>query len=382
MKEFNKYQITYFVRFLGDAFFYPFFALYLSYLGATNVEMGIILMILPLVALFVNPLWSMFSRNVNDNRLFLRILPILEGILVTVLVMVNQIPLIPMLTVILAIVGQPIYILLDSFTSIYTKKTNSPYGNIRLYGSLAYGLATIASGFLIAKIGYEYTFMIAAFFMVLGAILMGWIMPLDIQDDVELNVKSDVKVLSHNKNYIKFAIYYVITLGIIFGADNFLSVYFNTFNLNADGFGWVSFYFVIGEILVLSLLSKFGANISTKSILIVIVLTNALRFFIYGIDLPLWAYIAFSVIRSVSMGGMLYITIRYIVEITEPKNVTLGILIFSSVRSLFTAIVTFLGGIITEYQGYRLFYIIAGFIALSALIYIDYQKQPNAKNML
>lgn len=378
MKEFNKYQITYFVRFLGDAFFYPFFALYLKYLEVPNKDIGLILMILPLVALFVNPLWSMFARNVNDNRLFLRILPILEALAVIMLVLIDQKPFIPIVTVMLAIVGQPIYILLDSFTSIYTKKYKMPYGNIRLWGSLAYGLATIASGFLIGRIGYEQTFFIAAFFMIMGALLMNWIIPIDISDDIELNVKSDISILSHNNYYIKFAIFYVITLGMIFGADNYLSLYFNEFGLEADGFGWVSFYFVIGEILVLSLLSKYGHNISTRLILVAIVLTNAARFIFYGIDLPLWAYIAFSIIRSVSMGSMLYITIRYITEITEPRNVTLGILIFSSVRSLFTALVTSAGGFITDYYGYRTFYLLAGFIALLALFFIDYRKQTTA----
>ena len=374
MKEYRKYQITYFFRFVGDAFFYPFFALYLKYLNVPNKDLGIILMILPLAALFVNPLWSMLSRNVNDNRLFLRILPVIEAISVIILVSLNQLSWIPLVVIMIAIVGQPIYVLLDSFTSIYTKKTNTSYGNIRLWGSLAYGLATLSSGLLISKIGYEDTFMIAAFFLAIVAILMSWILPIDLTGDENLNTKSDIKVLGHNKNYIKFALFYVITLGIMFGGDNYLSLYFQTFGLDADGFGFVTFVFVIGEILVLALLSKFGDKLSTRSILVAIALANGLRFLYYGFDLPLWSYIAFSFIRSISMGSMLYITVRYITEITEPKNVTLGILIFSSVRSLFTALITMAGGFLTEYYGYRLFYVLSGVIALSALFFIDYKN--------
>jgi PPP family 3-phenylpropionic acid transporter len=374
MKEYRKYQITYFFRFVGDAFFYPFFALYLKYLNVPNKDLGIILMILPLTALFVNPLWSMLSRNVNDNRLFLRILPVIEAISVIILVSLNQLSWIPLVVIMIAIVGQPIYVLLDSFTSIYTKKTNTSYGNIRLWGSLSYGLATLSSGLLISKIGYEDTFMIAAFFLAIVAILMSWILPIDLTGDENLNTKSDIKVLGHNKNYIKFALFYVITLGIMFGGDNYLSLYFQTFGLDADGFGFVTFVFVIGEILVLALLSKFGDKLSTRSILVAIALANGLRFLYYGFDLPLWSYIAFSFIRSISMGSMLYITVRYITEITEPKNVTLGILIFSSVRSLFTALITMAGGFLTEYYGYRLFYVLSGVIALSALFFIDYKN--------
>lgn len=374
MKEYRKYQITYFFRFVGDAFFYPFFALYLKYLNVPNKDLGIILMILPLTALFVNPLWSMLSRNVNDNRLFLRILPVIEAIAVIILVSLNQLSWIPLVVIMIAIVGQPIYVLLDSFTSIYTKKTNTSYGNIRLWGSLSYGVATLSSGLLISKIGYEDTFMIAAFFLAIVAILMSWILPIDLTGDENLNTKSDIKVLGHNKNYIKFALFYVITLGIMFGGDNYLSLYFQTFGLDADGFGFVTFVFVIGEILVLALLSKFGDKLSTRSILVAIALANGLRFLYYGFDLPLWSYISFSFIRSISMGSMLYITVRYITEITEPKNVTLGILIFSSVRSLFTALITMAGGFLTEYYGYRLFYVLSGVIALSALLFIDYKN--------
>lgn len=374
MKEYRKYQITYFFRFVGDAFFYPFFALYLKYLNVPNKDLGIILMILPLTALFVNPLWSMLSRNVNDNRLFLRILPVIEAISVIILVSLNQLSWIPLVVIMIAIVGQPIYVLLDSFTSIYTKKTNTSYGNIRLWGSLSYGVATLSSGLLISKIGYEDTFMIAAFFLAIVAILMSWILPIDLTGDENLNTKSDIKVLGQNKNYIKFALFYVITLGIMFGGDNYLSLYFQTFGLDADGFGFVTFVFVIGEILVLALLSKFGDKLSTRSILVAIALANGLRFLYYGFDLPLWSYIAFSFIRSISMGSMLYITVRYITEITEPKNVTLGILIFSSVRSLFTALITMAGGFLTEYYGYRLFYVLSGVIALSALLFIDYKN--------
>lgn len=378
MKEVSKYQLTYFVRFIGDALFYPFFALYLNSMGISNDQVGWILMILPLVALFANPIWSSLSRNVNDNRHIMRILTILEAITVIVLIQLKQTEYIALAVVILAIVGQPVYVLLDSYTSVFGKKTNYPYGNIRLFGSFSYGVTTIVGGVMIARLGYQETFIAAAVFFALFAVALSWILPLDISSDTELNVKSEPRLLMKNNKFILFAIFYIITLGILFGGDNYLSIYFKSLGVSPDEYGLIMFVFIIFEMLVLWLLSANGYRFKTKTLLITIVLTNALRFFVYGIDLPLLVYITVSLIRSLTMGTMLYITIRYIEEIVVPRNITLGILVFSSFRSLFTAMTTLFGGYMTDALGYRPFYILCGLIALSAVFFIDYRKPKEA----
>lgn len=374
VKEVRKYQLTYFVRFIGDALFYPFFALYLKSMSVPNTQIGLILMILPLVALFVNPIWSSLSRNINDNRHIMRILTILEAITVIVLIQLNQTQFIALAVVVLAIVGQPVYVLLDSYTSVFSKKRSYPYGNIRLFGSFSYGITTIVGGVMIAKLGYEETFIASAVFFALFAVALTWILPLDIEHDTDLNIKSDPKVLLKNNRFIMFAIFYIITLGILFGGDNFLSIYFESLGVTPDQYGLIMFIFIIFEMIVLYYLSANGYKYSTRKLLLVITITNSLRFLIYGFDLPLAVYIGISLIRSLTMGTMLYVTIRYIEEIVLPKNITLGILVFSSFRSLFTAMVTLSGGVITDHVGYRPFYLMAAFIALIALGFIDYQK--------
>jgi PPP family 3-phenylpropionic acid transporter len=339
-----------------------------------NNQIGWILMILPLVALFVNPIWSSLSRNINDNRHIMRILTVLEAITVIVLIQLKQTQFIALAVVVLAIVGQPVYVLLDSYTSVFSKKKSYPYGNIRLFGSFSYGVTTIIGGLMIAKLGYEETFILAAVFFALFAVALTWILPLDIEHDRDLNLKSDPKVLIHNTKFIQFAIFYIITLGILFGGDNFLSIYFESLGVTPDQYGLIMFIFIIFEMIVLAYLSANGYKYKTKTLLLVIVITNGLRFLIYGFDLPLFVYIGISLIRSLTMGTMLYVTIRYIEEIVLPKNITLGILIFSSFRSLFTALVTLSGGYITELAGYRPYYLMASIIALSAIGFIDYKK--------
>lgn len=81
------------------------------------------MMIMPLVAIFINPIWSKFSKNINYNRIFIRILTVIEAIAVVILANIGaNVWLIILVIFIIAVVGQPYYILFDSFTVMYAKQ--------------------------------------------------------------------------------------------------------------------------------------------------------------------------------------------------------------------------------------------------------------------
>lgn len=60
--ETNKYKILSFVRYLGDGFFYPFFALYLHSVDLLESKIGFILSLAPLIGIIMNPIYSHFAR--------------------------------------------------------------------------------------------------------------------------------------------------------------------------------------------------------------------------------------------------------------------------------------------------------------------------------
>jgi PPP family 3-phenylpropionic acid transporter len=173
--ETRKYKLAHIIRYIGDAFFYPFFALYLSTIGKTKTEIGLILMILPLVGIFINPLWSLFSKNINSNRIFVIILSIIEAAAIFYLIQVQALPFVVIGTLILAIVGQPYYTLFDGYTTIYSMQNKVNYSSIRLYGSLGFAVGILISGYVIEYQGYELAFIIAASLYILVSLLTKWI---------------------------------------------------------------------------------------------------------------------------------------------------------------------------------------------------------------
>ena len=64
MKEKYKYYFLTFIRFLGDSFFYPFFALYLhSKEGIGEGRIGVLIAIIPFIGLIANPILSKICKN-------------------------------------------------------------------------------------------------------------------------------------------------------------------------------------------------------------------------------------------------------------------------------------------------------------------------------
>ena len=90
-----KYKISQAIRYLGDSSFYPFFPLYLSViLGYKEDTIGLVLMILPLVGMIANIIFSISAKNINFNRIFMIIMTLIEGILIIILMQVTDLPII------------------------------------------------------------------------------------------------------------------------------------------------------------------------------------------------------------------------------------------------------------------------------------------------
>ena len=71
------------------------------------------------------------------------------------------------ITILVAIAGQPFYILLDGYTSIFAKNNGYQYSKIRLFGSLSYALSTLAAGYVIKFYGFGTAFLYYRFFSLL-----------------------------------------------------------------------------------------------------------------------------------------------------------------------------------------------------------------------
>lgn len=376
MKEASKFKLTSVFRYIGDAAFYPFFALYLASIGKSTAQIGMVLMIMPLVAIFINPLWTFLLKNVNYNRIFMTIMMLFEALGIFLLLHVTSMPHIILVTILIAVAGQPIYILLDGFTTVFAIEEDIPYISIRLYGAVGYAIGVLMTGFFSEQIGFNVAYYIAIGVMIVSSLTVLWIRPLNIKDDKELMEKVDFLKLLKNPKFWLMASFMMVTLGTIFVSDSYLGVYFESRGIGKDIYGVITFVTVILEVAVMLFIAKFSNKFKLKIVSVVIVVSMSLRYIMLGFELPIWVAILSNLFRPLAVGLLFYILVEYVSRYISKKNITLAFVLIASLRNLYQSGYTLFGGLFIEQNGYYSFYLIAGVISLLGFLFIDYKQKP------
>ena len=118
MNETLKFKLLTFIRYLGDSFFYPFFALFLKYNGLIESEIGFILSISPLLGIIMNPIYSSLCKNHKITKKVLMIITVIEAICIFVITNSTNLTGIAILTILIAIFGSCHYGLFDSLMAV------------------------------------------------------------------------------------------------------------------------------------------------------------------------------------------------------------------------------------------------------------------------
>ena len=380
-----KFKIFYFIRYFGDAFFYPFMSIYFIGKSMTEDNLGIILAITPITTILVNPLWNYIVKDSKISRYVLQGMTIVEGLLIILITRVTGFELVALLVGLIAFFCSPYVSIQDGFTATYCNQNKIEYSSIRIYASIAYVIATLIAGYLGTMIGYDLLFFIAGLFFGVTALITVWIKPInDRLDHVEPSKKRNINSLLRNKEFYKYLVFYVLVLGSVRIGDSFFGVYITKdLELSSIGYGWVYSAFVLVEVIVLRYMSIKGNSFNEKKLMIIATLFFLLRFLIYVSDVPLEIVIIATLLRGFAWGIVLFVHIKYIINIVKVENVTTAILIITLVFSIFTGIGNWATGIFVKEYGYQILYLIlAGLITVGFLSFMIFTpKIKTVENM-
>lgn len=368
-----KFKLFYFIRFLGDGFFYPFMSIYFIQKGMSEDNLGIILAITPITTILVNPLWNYLVKDSKVSRIVLQVMTVIEGILIILITKVTGFELIALLIGIIAFFCSPYVSIQDGFTATYCNKNKVEYSSIRIYASIAYVIATLIAGYLGSYFGYDVLFFVAGLFFGLTALINIWIKPIESKSTSQEQLpKRDFKSLLQNKDFYKYLIFYVIVIGAVRIGDSFFGVYITgDLGITSIGYGWVYAAFVLVEVIVLRFMTVRGNLYKEKNLMIIATSTFLLRFLIYFIEAPVEVVILATLLRGVAWGIVLYVHIKYVINIVKLENVTTAILIITLLFSIFTGVGNYLTGSFVRVNGYPLLYLIlAGLILLGFISFL------------
>lgn len=379
--ETNKYKLLSFIRYLGDGFFYPFFALYLSSTKLVESKIGFILSISPLLGIIMNPIYSYFCKDIKQTRKCLRTVSILEAIMICIIPFTSDFYLLSILTLLIAIFGSCHYGLMDSLCAVYCNSTKINYSSIRVFGSGAYIIATAIGGYVCEYLGYTTSFIIAGILFILGGVIYEFLTPIDVNFETE-DEKPKYKELLKNKHFVFFMIFYCLLLGNITTSNSFFSVYLESRGVTKEVFGFVYSYFVLFEVIVLIVLNKYGKKLSNTKLLIFSCISLFIMVFVNFLYLPIPFILVFSAFRGIAYGIALHVTFDYVVSILSKKWATFGIMLCTLLQQIYTFIFNNINGNLIEKYSYKAFYMVSSIAAIIALILALIQHFINKKRQL
>ena len=385
MKELTKYKLLTAIRYLGDSFYYPFISLYLVSRNLLESNIGFILSITPLVSIFTNPIYTKICKNVKITKNVLTIITVLEALVIFTISFVSNFYLISALVFLLAIFGTSHYGLMDSLLTIFANKNEVPFSKIRIFGSITYVIGTTAGGYAIKLGGYHLCFGIAAILFIVSGIFYFMIKPIGTSSSQTIKVK--YRDLLKHKEYLLFALFYVVFVGMMYASDYFFPVYLESRGILSDQYGLIYSYYVTLEVIVLFILSRTKKKLNNNILLMLATIFMLTRQIINYLNAPIFLVIIASGFRGLSWAIILHISYKYVVDLLGDDLGTIGIMTMTLFQSLIIFVLNNVDGtIIEKYQSYKPFYmlmiILAGVSCIIQLIRLFLTRKINKTNKI
>ena len=170
-------KALYFFMFAGMGIFFPFLNVYYKSIGLSGTQIGLIITLGPLIAIFAGPMWGLLVDRLGRLRLILVIIILGSIISVLGLGMVKSFVSILVLVAVLNLFGCAIQPMVDSYNLSLLGEHRERYSEQRLWGTFGFLATSLFSGSLFERVGLGYVF--PGYAVCLGLLLLTliWLPP-------------------------------------------------------------------------------------------------------------------------------------------------------------------------------------------------------------
>ena len=347
----------------------PLLSVYLANeVGLNGIEIGFIMSVGPMVMIFFQPVWGMICDWSGKPAKILALTTVLTGMIGLGYMFFEPYLYLVFVAVILAIFQSAIIPVSDSITLQYTTRIQANYGNIRLYGSLGFGLAV----FMMGKMSESFIGPSVIFYVFFLSLLLAAFLALYLPEEPP---KRKPKLLSGLKELLvmkRFIIFLAVTF-LIFGPNLANNVYYGLFVEARGGtYTGIGIAFLLAVLSEIPFLRVAGSWIRKFGLLPITLLAGAaslVRWLIYFIEPSLAIVYVSSIIQGFSLGLFIPAGLQYIREVVPVHITVTAVTLYSAIgNGLGNWFCTFFGGFIMDRSGIYMVYLFFGILAVLGLI--------------
>lgn len=375
----NRFRLFFALQFAGIGIFFPYAALYLTSIGLSGGQIGLLLALLPLIGFLVQPLWGLVSDVHHLHRYALVFACLGVAVVMVGFAMTQNFWILLSLTILHAVMKAPIGILVTSLAleHLAREPTETGFGSLRLWGSIGFAVASFGIGALFVEDAIWWILPLYALSNFALAAVALTIPDAEIHDQV--NWREGLSLLRREHVLSRFLLGLLligVTLGIV---NNYLSIYLT----DIGAAGWI-----IGTALAISALVEvplmarvpvFVGRWGIRLVLIAGVAMLPVRYLLYYVIEQPILVLPTQILHSIAMMSLLVVGVLYMDRLLAPKWRASGQSLYTaSLHGLGPSIGLYTAGIIYQRAGIEIVWLLSAAVALlgtTILAYVVY-RQP------
>lgn len=367
-----KISAVYGGLFIFIGIFLPFWALWLSLIGLSPVEISILIGFPSIFKVFLSPYVGQLCDKWGQIRRPLLVILILSIVSFCFYFTTTSFFGLALVTLVFSLIYYSSMPLVESYAVRSCDQNNLNYGKIRSVGSIVFILISIAFGYYLDRFGYDdfLYYMLGALVITFFAVFM---LPHDhikLQDEQEDEgeSRSPLKRLLTNKNFIAF----LVVQSLIHMSHGFIYV-MGSYHWQAQGIDkfMIGILWSVGiftEILIFMVGGKIIAAYRPMHLLSIIAAFGALRWLVIGMTSSVPILIAVQTLHGLTYGAT-HLVAMYFLSSRVPRS------LFTSAQSLYSSVpmglalggmMLFSGTLYDYFQGYAYFFM--AFLCLIAIV--------------
>ncbi|SEN57470.1 MFS transporter, PPP family, 3-phenylpropionic acid transporter [Mesobacillus persicus] len=386
-KSLTNLKWFYLLTFFGVGSISPLLSVYFSEVQNLNgYQVGTLLSIGPIMMIFFQPIWGILADLKNAHHKLLMITTLIAGIAGLGYLAFGGYYWFLFVAIILGVFQSAIIPLSDSISIQYANRVKVNYGNIRLFGSLGFGLAVFVMGWL-SEFSPDVIFY--AFFIVLTiAAFLSLSLPREKPLETKVNLFSGVKDLLAIR---RFVVFLLITF-LIFGPNLANNFYFSLFieysGGTYTGIGIAFLLAVLSEIPFMRVAGAWIHKLGLLQVALIAGVASLVRWLFYFLEPGIGLIYATTIIQGFSLGLFIPAGIQYVREVSPITMTATAVTLYSAIGNGFgNWFCTFISGMIFEEFSIFAVYLFFGAMSFIGVILTGWlirleKKQPIVMNAI
>ncbi|QVK17861.1 MFS transporter [Mycoplasmatota bacterium] len=371
-KNLSIYNFYFFAYFFALGAFFPWFPVYMKEVAELPKErIGIILSFSPLISILFQPIWGIINDKFRLDKKIVFLGIVMMNLFIILILINKDFYFVAMYALLFGLFSCGVGPIQDSLTVLYTSKYGFKYGDVRIYGSLGFALATLITGYTVKEYGYTSIIILCTLFYILA--LMAFMKVKQVRLPL---LKKNIKRKNHlllvlkDKRFIVFLFFSALSIGVLSAMSNYTTLRITALGGSTSQIGVVTSLTVIIEIITMIYITKINNSISDFKLLIISIIIQVpfLLVYVFFDQLNLLLYIL--LIRGISSGLFIPVMVNFISSLLPKEKIASGLILYSALSINLTGyITTILSGYIIVWFSYKVLFVIILILVLTSFIF-------------